>query len=115
MEGNEDTASASASVIPGSAVTFTTVGAVAVMAGSALPNGPQQFSPASVTVKAGDVVAWEFPVFIPHNVTFTTAGAPADIPSTTIGVIYRTFDTPGTFTYECTLHQGMTGTVVVAP
>ena len=29
------------------------------------------------------------------------------------GVVFIVFDTPGTIQYECTIHPGMTGTVVV--
>jgi plastocyanin len=35
-------------------------------------------------------------------------------PEQTSGVFPHRFDTPGTYTYVCTLHEGMTGTVIVS-
>ena len=71
------------------------------------------FTPASVTVARGGTVTWSIGAR-PHNVTFRgTTGAPADVPTTTHGSAARTFGTAGTFPYDCTLHDGMTGTVVV--
>jgi plastocyanin len=71
------------------------------------------FSPGAVTVARGAVVTWAFAA-LPHNVTFRgTPGAPANVPTTTNAEVARTFATAGTFPYDCTLHAGMTGTVVV--
>lgn len=82
----------------------------AAVTGSATAN---VFTPATVTVARGGTVTWTMGAR-PHNVTFRgTAGAPADVPTTTSGSAARTFATDGTFPYDCTLHDGMTGTVVV--
>jgi plastocyanin len=76
-----------------------------------------RFEPLAVHVLRGGSVTWLIgrpgnPTS--HNVTFTTAGAPADIPTTLGGdLVSRLFPAPGSFTYECTLHSGMTGTVHV--
>jgi plastocyanin len=72
------------------------------------------FSPQSVTITAGGTVTWRF-VETPHNVTFggaapTEGNVPTSNPGTSAT---RTFPTAGQFPYECTLHPGMTGTVVV--
>jgi plastocyanin len=41
-------------------------------------------------------------------------GAPEDIVGVnTSTIISRTFSTVGTFPYQCTIHSGMTGSVVV--
>ncbi len=72
------------------------------------------FAPASLTIDAGDVVTWQFSE-ARHNVTFL-AGAPTggSIPDQAPGnAVSRTFPTPGTFAYECTIHTGMNGTVIV--
>ena|SRR5688572_2042279 len=73
-----------------------------------------QFNPAQVTVARNGTVTWSFAIL--HNVTFTTANSPANIPDTGTGSVSRTFPTVGTFAYNCTLHSGMNGTVqVVGP
>jgi plastocyanin len=50
-----------------------------------------------------------------HNVLFrhSVAGAPADIPVVADTVVSRQFNTRGTFAYDCLVHPGMTGEVVV--
>lgn len=70
------------------------------------------FDPGSVTISQGGTVTWNFQS-VTHNVTFTTAGAPANIGDTSNGSVARTFNTKGTFNYHCTIHAGMNGTVVV--
>ena len=72
-----------------------------------------QFSPNTITVAVGGTVTWVFGG-LTHNVTFAqVAGVPGDIGSSVNTSISRTFNTAGTFTYQCTLHPGMTGTVKV--
>jgi len=63
-------------------------------------------------VSAGGTVTWTFGS-IPHDVTFTTAGAPADVPALQNGSAARTFPTNGAFGYRCTIHPQMTGAVRV--
>ncbi len=71
------------------------------------------FAPASVEVVRGAVVTWSFGARA-HNVIFGSAtGAPANIDVTSNAQVARTFNTAGTFGYDCTLHAGMTGSVVV--
>ena len=49
-----------------------------------------------------------------HNVNFdAVTGAPANIGNTSSGSIQRVFATAGTFGFNCTLHSGMRGQVVV--
>lgn len=70
------------------------------------------FGPATVTVKVGDTVTWT-------NMDLTGHSATADDGSFDTGVLSQgksgsvTFDTAGTFTYHCTPHPNMKGTVVV--
>ena len=75
----------------------------------------QQFSPATVHVATGGRVTWVFQS-LGHNVTFdAVSGAPDDIPGANTNTsIARTFSTNGTFSYHCTIHPGMTGTVQVS-
>jgi plastocyanin len=72
------------------------------------------FTPSSVSIQPGDSVLWVF-ASVGHNVTFdAVTGAPATIGGTNSNVtISRTFPTAGTFTYHCTIHPSMTGTVSV--
>jgi plastocyanin len=74
----------------------------------------QVFSPQQVDITAGGTVTWNFGT-LGHNVTFTagSAGTPANIPETANANVSRTFATAGTFPYNCTIHIGMSGTVVV--
>jgi plastocyanin len=73
------------------------------------------FSPATVTIQAGETVQWKNTSKVMH--TATSLG-PAAFDSGTIdpGKSYsRKFDKPGTYKYFCIPHekQGMTGTVIV--
>jgi plastocyanin len=84
------------------------------------PNGPTvsmpgfSFSPFTTNISIGGTVNFDFPSE-PHNVIFDrrTGGAPTDIQATTNRVVGRVFPTAGTFPYDCTLHPGMSGQVVV--
>ncbi|MGW0172340.1 cupredoxin domain-containing protein [Rhodococcus sp. NPDC003322] len=73
------------------------------------------FTPATVTIRVGQSVTWQFDDnAIPHNVTGTGAAATElKSPILATGTYTKQFDTPGTYAYECTLHPNMTGTVVV--
>ncbi len=75
------------------------------------------FSPNLVTIAAGDSVRFNIvraPDGDGHDVTFDArAGAPANIPVTTTGIITRGFTTRGTFHYNCFVHPGMNGDVIV--
>jgi len=73
------------------------------------------FSPASVTVARGGTVTWSNEAAsATHNVTFaSTTGAPASIGNFASGNASRTFNTAGTYSYQCTNHTGMTGSVTV--
>ena len=70
------------------------------------------FQPVTVDVQAGGVVTWTF-ASIQHDVTFTSGGAPANIPALQGGSASRTFPTNGTFGYRCSIHPPMTGAVHV--
>jgi plastocyanin len=71
------------------------------------------FSPASISVSAGDTVVWTNNDSVAHTVT-STDGAfdTGDIaPGASASV---TFDNAGTFAYICSIHPSMTGSVDVA-
>jgi plastocyanin len=76
-------------------------------------NTTQTFTPPTVDIANGGTVTWSFGQ-LTHNVTFGgQTGAPANIATTTNTQVQRTFGTSGTFGYNCTVHPGMSGTVVV--
>lgn len=71
------------------------------------------FTPREVKVAVGGTVTWTFGARA-HNAVFASvSGAPAPIPPTANAQVSRTFNTEGTFPYDCTLHPGMRGSVLV--
>ena len=70
-----------------------------------------QFAPSAIRVAPGTTVTWTWAQGSSvHNVTFE-GGASNNLAN---GATFsHTFPTAGTFTYQCTLHPGMTGTVTV--
>ena len=74
-----------------------------------------QFTPATVTLQVAGTVTFEFGA-VDHNLYFDNApaGAPANIVTATSNAsVTRTFPTAGRFVYNCHIHPGMTGTIVV--
>jgi amicyanin len=71
------------------------------------------FEPATLTVKAGTTVVWTNNDVVAHTVSFTDA---ANSPVLNHGDTFsRLFTAPGTFSYICSIHPFMHGTVVVTP
>jgi plastocyanin len=70
------------------------------------------FEPGSVDVQPNGTVNWTFGL-IPHNVVFTTAGAPVNIAEFSNSSTSRTFPTHGSYAYRCLIHPGMAGVVNV--
>ena len=69
------------------------------------------FAPAAIQVPAGTEVTWRFEDgFVPHDVTGD--GFASGDPQRK-GTFAHTFTQPGTYPYHCTVHDGMTGRVVV--
>jgi amicyanin len=84
----------------------------APVAGTAVSIENFAFSPAKLTVHAGDTVTWTNRDEEPHNVVandgaFHSPGMDAQ------GTYSYTFRQPGTFDYICSIHPMMHGTVVV--
>jgi plastocyanin len=68
------------------------------------------FNAHTVTINAGQTVGWKFDDgSIAHNVTFSTFRSP----DRTSGTFTHTFATAGDYRYNCTIHSGMDGEVVV--
>ena len=70
-----------------------------------------RFDPAATTVPTGTTVTWTWAQgAADHNVTFADGTRSA---TQATGTYTRSFGTAGTYTYQCTLHSGMNGTVTV--
>jgi plastocyanin len=71
------------------------------------------FSPDRVVIAAGGTVTFSAGA-VEHNVTFDGGnGAPSNIPTGASWQFNRTFPIAGDFGFQCTLHPGMNGTVLV--
>lgn len=70
------------------------------------------FSPGARTVEAGTTVRWVNEDAVAHNTT-STQGVWTSSNLNPDQAFQHTFNTPGTFPYECTIHPGMTGTITV--
>ena len=69
-----------------------------------------EFQPPKATVPAGKPVLWDWKDrFVSHNVV----GDGFQSKTQRSGTFTHTFDRPGTYSFRCTLHQNMTGTVTV--
>lgn len=91
------------------AVTGTLPTEAEVVAG----NSSQTFTPASIVVAVDAEVTFTFGALV-HNVTHgTTPGAPANVPNSSNVSVVSTFTTAGDFLYDCTIHAGMQGEVIV--
>lgn len=102
--------------------------ASAVLTVSGVPGAPTTtdvsmpgltFSPFQALVKQNGTVRFIFPT-LDHNVFWDPRltgqpSAPADINTTNSTTVSRTFPNVGVFTYKCTLHPGMDGTIIVSP
>jgi len=78
-------------------------------------NGRYFFSPASLTIKAGDVVVWKNASDAPHTVTSNTGAFNTASMLTTNQTFTFTFHQAGTFGYHCNIHPYMVATIFVKP
>ena len=113
------------STATGSGTTATTPAATPTQASSAPvvmittdSSGTFTFSPATITIKAGTAVTWKNVTTVAHTVTSDDGGKAFDSGTSNpiaaqTGTFSFTFKTPGTFTYHCSFHPFMKGTVIV--
>ncbi len=68
------------------------------------------FQPSNVTITVGESVTWANDDAVIHTVVGETFSSGNIAPGATFT---HTFDEPGIYEYECTIHPGMIGTVTV--
>ncbi len=79
---------------------------------NAVQVGNNSFSPANIQVSPGTTVTWTWGSGADiHNVSFSDGQGSGN--KAAGSVFTRTFTTTGTFNYQCTLHGGMSGSVLV--
>ena len=87
----------------------TPTAAATVVAASSI-----RFTPPTVDLAVGGTVTFQFQG-VQHNVFFDgDEGAPANIAAPTANAsVARTFSTPGRYEYNCHIHPGMSGVIIV--
>src|SRR2546425_3097384 len=77
--------------------------------------GPSSFSPNPLTISVGDSVTWKNNGPAVHTVTSDAGQATSfDSGNIAVGATFdQVFSQAGTFKYHCTIHAGMTGSVIV--
>lgn len=86
---------------------------ITIVSGAWNPKNGQFYSPENLTVKVGTIVTWVNLDGTPHSVASKGSNLINSPEIPTGGNFSYTFTQPGTFTYYCTLHPWMTGTIVV--
>jgi plastocyanin len=71
------------------------------------------FMPAAITVKAGATVTWTNMDEEPHTVVDGAHGIKSPVMGNQGASFTYTFATPGTYSYNCSIHPFMSGTVEV--
>lgn len=72
------------------------------------------YDPATVTIRTGEVVAWDFVDLNPHTVSADAGQGGFSSKVSQHGMRYtHRYDHAGTYEYHCAIHPEMHGTVVV--
>src|SRR6266852_3336812 len=75
--------------------------------------GSQSYSPNPLLLRVGQTVNWHNLDNIEHTATLDGIYDSGHIPPGSAHDVPLTMRTAGTFTYHCTIHAGMAGTIVV--
>jgi len=99
--------------------TFNSVSEISIFGGSGVPANMvvmsgMTFTPPTLSVPAGTRVTWVNQSSMSHTATSDAAGWDSGMLNPWAR-FSRVFDTVGSDPYHCSLHAGMTGTVVVSP
>jgi plastocyanin len=76
-------------------------------------NGSNSYNPNPVTMRVGQSIAWRNADSIAHTATQDTSGFNTGSLAAGATSASTTMSTAGTFTYHCTIHPGMVGTLTV--
>ena len=72
------------------------------------------FSPSTINIKIGETIKWTNMDDTQHTVTFEEDAKNQESITLSKGEVYaRDFPSSGTFTYYCSIHPSMKGTVIV--
>jgi amicyanin len=103
LAGGHSSAKASATTLPAATLPAD---------GTAVEINNFSFSPSTVTVPVGTTVTWTNKDEITHNVVSTDKSIKSKVLDTNEQFTF-TFTTAGTYSYLCTIHPRMKGTIVV--
>ena len=81
--------------------------------GTTITMASNAFDPETVTAKVGDTVSFKNDDGYDHNVRSTSGDSKIDIDDFDSGSKTATLDKAGTVDFECTLHDGMEGSIEV--
>lgn len=71
------------------------------------------FNPKNITVSVGDTITWTNNDSAPHQLRGDNLSTLYSIQMPKGQTYGYTFDTAGTYTYHCTIHPSMKGTIIV--
>jgi len=109
-------ATAPGQVSPSMSAMGTPGSAAASQGGSSVAIQNFAYVPSALTVPAGTTVTWTNLDSAPHTVTSTSSPSVLASPTLHTGDTYHyTFTKTGSYSYQCTIHPFMTGTVTVTP
>jgi plastocyanin len=76
-------------------------------------NASNSYAPNPVSVRVGQTIAWRNADSITHTATQDSGGFNTGSVAAGATSVVTMLNTAGTFTYHCTIHPGMVGTVSV--
>ena len=76
-------------------------------------NGSNSYAPNSVSMRVGQTIGWHNADSITHTATQDSGGFNTGTLAAGATSAAMMMNTAGTFTYHCTIHPGMVGTVNV--
>lgn len=102
---------------PSSSGAVTAAGPAQAQTATVEANSQLKFAPETVRAKVGTLALTMTIVGgVPHNLVFDDASVGAPLATTPSGSVTGTytFTKPGTYRFECTIHKGMVGQVIVS-